>query len=265
MSRESSQRLGKLTPKDQIYSEEDARYFNELYEDQLEWTVPARKRLYRRMNLFHAKNILEVGSGTGALLREIQAINPRAKLVGLDWNMLALKCSHIESLNPYLICGKGEELPFPSNHFDITLCHYFLMWVQEPLTVLQEMNRVTRNGGWVACLAEPDYGGRLDYPASELWRELLLGSLSAPDPFIGRRIRKLFIEIGLQVDVGLQSAVLPSNVVMNLYKDEIGKLAHFLGEKNSNLIKLKKTLDKHTPEEIFSFMPVFFGVARKRT
>ena len=78
MSREPNQRL---TLKDQIYSEEDSRYFNEMYEDQMEWTVSTRKRLYRKMNLFHAKNILEVGSGTGAILRELQTINPKAKSV----------------------------------------------------------------------------------------------------------------------------------------------------------------------------------------
>lgn len=263
MSRESSQRL---TLKDQIYSEEDARYFNELYEDQMEWTVSTRKRLYRKMNLFHAKNILEVGSGTGAILRELQTINPKAKLVGLDWDLLALKYSHIESLNPYNVCGKGELLPFPSNNFDITLCHYFLMWVKEPLTVLNEMRRVTRIGGWIVCLAEPDYGGRLDYPASELWEELLLESLSAPDPLIGRKLRTLFSKVGLQADVGLQSTVLSPNIVMELYETEIDKLTRFLNGKSiANLTKLKHILETHNPDELFSFMPVFFGLARKRT
>jgi ubiquinone/menaquinone biosynthesis C-methylase UbiE len=263
MSRESSQRL---ILKDQIHSEEDARYFNEVYEDQMEWTLSTRKRLYRKMNLFHVKNILEVGSGTGAILRELQTINPRARLVGLDWNLLALKYSQMESLNPYHVYGKGELLPFLSDTFDITLCHYFLMWIEEPLTVLKEMRRVTRIGGWIACLAEPDYGGRLDYPASVLWEELLLDSLSAPDPFIGRKLRSLFSKVELQVEVGLQSAVLSPNVVLELYETEIEKLTHFLAEKNNaNLIKLKDILETHSPTELFSFMPVFFGLARKST
>lgn len=263
MSRESSQRL---TLRDQINSEEDALYFNELYEDQMEWTVPTRKRLYRKMNLFHAKNILEVGSGTGALLREIQSINPRVNLVGLDWKLLALKYSHEELLNPYYVCGTGELLPFPSNHFDITLCHYFLMWVKEPLIVLKEMRRVTRIGGWIACLAEPDYGGRLDYPASELWEELLLDSLSAPDPFIGRKLRSLFVRVGLKANVGLQSTVLSPNVIRGLYEAEINKLTNFLKNKNSpKITKLKHILEKHNPFELFSFMPVFFSLAQKKT
>jgi ubiquinone/menaquinone biosynthesis C-methylase UbiE len=250
--------------KDQICSEEDASYFNELYEDQMEWTISTRKRLYRKMNLFHTKKILEVGSGTGAILREIQTINPRAKIVGLDWNLISLNYSQRESINPHIVCGKGEFLPFSPNSFDITMCHYFLMWIKEPLTVIKEMKRVTCNGGWIACLAEPDYGGRIDYPASELWEELLLESLSAPDPLIGRKLRAFFSKVGLEAEVRLQSAVLSPNVVMDLYEAEIDKLSHFLTEKNEdNLTKLKHILETHPPTELFSFMPVFFAIARK--
>ena len=162
-----------------------------------------------------------------------------------------------------MVCGLGEFLPFPTNYFDITLCHYFLMWVKKPLMVLEEMRRVTRVGGWIACLAEPDYGGRLDYPASELWEELLLESLSAPDPFIGRKIRTLFLEVGLQAEMGLQSAVLSPNVIMELYHAEFERLAYFLGKNNASLAKLKYILEKHDSRKYFSFMPVFFALARK--
>lgn len=261
MSREPSQRL---TPKDQVFSEEDTCYFNELYQDQLEWTVSTRKRLYRQMNLFHVKRILEVGSGTGAILREIQVINPKVQLVGIDQNLATLKHSRKGEIRAQVILGKGEFLPFSSESFDITLCHYFLLWLKQPITVLKEMTRVTRVGGWIACLAEPDYGGRLDFPASELWEELLLESLSAPDPFIGRKLRTLFFQVGLKAQVGLQSIVLSPDTIIELYELEINKLTHFLPEKKkNNLKKLKHKLESHNPAELFSFMPVFFALARK--
>ncbi len=261
MSREPSKQL---TSTDQINSDQDAHYFNDLYEDQMEWTVSTRKQLYRKMNLFHAGQILEVGSGTGAVLREIQIINPRAKLVGIDWNLIALNYSQRESLHPHIIQGKGEFLPFPSNSFDITLCHYFLMWVKNPQTILKEMRRVTSDGGWIACLAEPDYGGRLDYPASDMWDELLLGSLSAHDPFIGRKLRAIFFQAGLKAEVGLQSTVLSPDIVNELYELEMNKFDYFIQEENrSTLAKLKQILELHNSAEMFSFMPVFFGIARK--
>jgi ubiquinone/menaquinone biosynthesis C-methylase UbiE len=260
MSRKPSKRL---TSNDQIQSEEEASYFNELYEEQMEWTVSTRKRLYRKMNLFHTRDILEVGSGTGAILREIQTINPRARLVGIDWNLIALHYSQGESVHQNFIHGKGEVLPFPSNSFDITLCHYFLMWVEDPILILKEMRRVTRVGGWIACLAEPDYGGRLDYPASELWKELLLNSLSAHDPFIGRKLRSIFYHVGLKAEVGLQSSILSPDITNELYTLEMEKLDNLLPERNKpKLAKLQQMLESQNSAETFSFMPVFFGLAQ---
>jgi hypothetical protein len=69
------------------------------------------------------------------------------------------------------------------------------------------MRRVTRPGGAVLALAEPDYGGRIDYP-----RELAeLGRWQAEslqrqgvDPEIGRKLAGVFVRAGLrQVESGV--------------------------------------------------------------
>ncbi|MHA1541616.1 MAG: class I SAM-dependent methyltransferase, partial [Candidatus Hodarchaeales archaeon] len=117
--------------------------------------------------------ILEVGSGTGAVIEEIMSLTSNPELYALDINWIALQ----SNLCTNKILGKGEHLPFPDNFFDITLCHYLLLWIENPIDVLKEMYRVTRVGGWIACLAEPDYGGRIDYPYTEEWKSLLQRSL----------------------------------------------------------------------------------------
>ena len=55
------------------------------------------------------------------------------------------------------------------------------------------MVRVTRPGGAVIVAAEPDYGGRIDYPDLPL-REWQLQALAGEgaDPRLGRRLRALF-------------------------------------------------------------------------
>ncbi len=261
MSRESSQRL---KSRDQVSTEDDVRYFDELYQEQLDWTASTRKHLYRQMDLFHAEQILEVGSGTGAMLREIRAINPRASLFGLDLNLLALEYSQKKATDETLILGDGAALPFPSQGFDIVVCHYFLMWVEDPIATLREMMRVTRIGGWIACLAEPDYGGRLDFPDSKIWKDLLLSSLSAADPLIGRKLRTFFYQVGLKAHVGLQSVVLSTDTVYNLYEAELAKLDRFSSPENKTKLKqLVEFFTSHDPEELFSFMPVFYALARR--
>jgi hypothetical protein len=69
------------------------------------------------------------------------------------------------------------------------------------------MQRVTRPGGWVLALAEPDYGGRVDYPealaeAGRLQAEALRAQ--GAEPNMGRRLMALFRQTGLaQVSAGV--------------------------------------------------------------
>jgi ubiquinone/menaquinone biosynthesis C-methylase UbiE len=98
-------------------------------------------------------------------------------------------------------------LPFKSNTFGVTFCHFLLMWVSDPLDILHEMVRVTVRDGHVLALAEPDYGGRIDYPSelSQLgqWQGEALASLGA-NPTVGRKLRALFTHAGLtQIQVGV--------------------------------------------------------------
>jgi len=67
--------------------------------------------------------------------------------------------------------------------------------------VLEEMTRVTRPGGVILALAEPDYGGRIDYPAelAEIGR-LQADALTrqGADINMGRKLAELFTAAGLQ-------------------------------------------------------------------
>ena len=86
--------------------------------------------------------------------------------------------------------------------FDITFCHFLLLWVRDPLQALREMKRVTRPGGSILALAEPDYDHRIDKP-DELaplgrWQAESLQRQGA-DPGLGGHLAELF----LQADIPL--------------------------------------------------------------
>ncbi len=159
------------------------------------------------IQLHHCTRILEVGCGSGAVLTD-WAKNPaevhglkHPLFIGLDLDIQYLRLLKQSHPTAEAVCGDGFTLPFPDETFDLTYCHYLLLWVEEPRTILTEMIRVTREGGWVAAFAEPDYGGRIDYPPelSQLGK-LQTESLQeqGANPFIGRELRALFVKSGLK-------------------------------------------------------------------
>jgi ubiquinone/menaquinone biosynthesis C-methylase UbiE len=174
------------------------------YLQQARWTAQLRSYLLGRTGLQSAAHVLELGCGTGALLADFPF---QHGLHGLDLNFAALTQAARHAPGARLVCGDASCLPLPPAAFDLVFCHFLLLWVKDPLQVLSEMRRVTRPGGVVLAFAEPDYGGRIDYPfeLAELgrWQVDSLRTQGA-DPLIGRQLAALFQQAGLaQVESGV--------------------------------------------------------------
>ncbi len=152
-----------------------------------------------------AASILDVGCGTGALEPEIMAYT-RAYVTAIDIDHSRVQYAK-NQFKANWISGDGSNLPLPGNTFDISLCHFLLLWLQDPIAVLLEMKRVTRPGGAILILAEPDYTHRIDFPdelaiIGKLQSESL--SKQGANPAIGRSIGNLMHLSGIQVEeVGL--------------------------------------------------------------
>lgn len=188
------------------------------YKLQARWTQSLRRYCYEQLDLTSARRVLDVGCGTGVLAEEL-AQHTRARVHGLDLDRshLALSVRHVPMA--YFTQGNAPSLPFPTAAFDLTLCHYLLLWVQDPVQVLKEMQRVTRPGGAVLALAEPDYGGRIDYPPELAslgeWQQAALSRQGA-NPHLGRGLSSIFHQAGLKSIVsgvlGSQWSGAPSDV-----------------------------------------------------
>jgi SAM-dependent methyltransferase len=173
---------------------------------QARWTKDLRNYLYRKTKINLATRMLDIGSGTGALSSDFQQ-QPSVQIYSLDINYAYLSFTRGHTQIARLVQGDAHYLPYQEDTFDITLCHFLLMWVERPDDVVAEMKRVTRAGGSVLAFAEPDYSGRIDYPdeLSQLgeWQKLSLIEQGA-DPIIGRRLAELFVDNGLMlVEVGV--------------------------------------------------------------
>lgn len=148
-----------------------------------------------------------MGCGTGAILSEIQTNAPsytgvRCQWHGLDLQPASLMEARTHAPTASLTCADALCLPYPDNHIDITFCHYLLLWVSDPRQALLEMKRVTRSGGHVLALAEPDYSARVDEPAELAvlgrWQTESLRGQGA-DPSLGGRLAELFYQAGIEL------------------------------------------------------------------
>lgn len=94
------------------------------------------------------KRILDVGTGTGALLERLNVIYPDAALTGVD---IAINMCQRTQRKLGDICNTvtadAESLPLESGTFDLVVSASMLQWVGNLSAALNEMYRVTRPGG----------------------------------------------------------------------------------------------------------------------
>jgi SAM-dependent methyltransferase len=167
------------------------------YVQQAVWSKDLRTYLFERAGMETARRILEVGCGTGAIL---SGLKTPAAVLGIDLDRACLNEARLHAPKSILACGDAQSLPFAGDVFDITFCHFLLLWVQNPLQALREMKRVTHTGGHILALAEPDYDNRIDKP-DELaqlgwWQSESLHRQGA-DPGLGMHLAELFHQAGI--------------------------------------------------------------------
>ena len=173
--------------------------WHDRYVQQAAWTRGLRDYLFDKTKLSRAERVLEVGCGTGAILSTLRT---SASLHGFDFDTVALHESHLHAPTAFFARGDAHSLPYSNQTFDITFCHFFLLWVKNPLKALTEMKRVTKANGYVLAVAEPDYTARTDQP-DEL---TVLGKLQneslkrqGADISIGAQLADLFFRAGIKI------------------------------------------------------------------
>jgi SAM-dependent methyltransferase len=96
---------------------------------------------------------LDVGCGTGALVKTIAGATRQTEIVGVDPAQSFIDYARTRFSDPRMVFQVGDamQLPFPSAHFDQTLSLLVMMFVPEPERAAREMRRVTRPGGTVSA------------------------------------------------------------------------------------------------------------------
>jgi arsenite methyltransferase len=172
--------------------------------------TPSHARLRRRFLKFvpirRGDDVLEVGCGTGPILRDlITLVGPRGRVVGVDNSRNAVRAARLLCQGhgrPHQLAVRladGGRLPFAAGRFDATIAITVVLHVADPLALTREMARVTRPGGRVG-LQDQDFGAVVvSHPDRVLTERILRGVVDRmyEEPFSGRRLPSLLREAGL--------------------------------------------------------------------
>ncbi|MDY7041796.1 MAG: methyltransferase domain-containing protein [Chloroflexota bacterium] len=233
---------------------------------QAAWTRAVRSQLYRRANLLRAERVLDVGCGTGVVTEELSA-RTRGQVIAVDIDPAMIAATHSRSGQAEYRVGDARQLDFPDHHFNVVACHFLLMWVDDAARAVREMARVTRPGGAVLICGEADYGGRVDWPDLPVgqWQAEALQRQGAY-PFVGRKLRELLRQAGLDADVGVISSLWDTVALRENFAAEWALLERDVaGQVDETAFgRARDTAWKAIEEGTrLVFMPVFFGLGRR--
>lgn len=98
-------------------------------------------------------DVLDIGSGTGALSSAVRAAAPAARISGVDLSpgFVELARRQHADLGIEFQTGDAQALPFAAASFDTALTMLVINFVPDPVRAVGEMKRVTRPGGTIAA------------------------------------------------------------------------------------------------------------------
>jgi SAM-dependent methyltransferase len=175
--------------------------------------IAARAAYLDLLEIQHGERVLEVGCGSGVVLRDIaRRVGSSGQAVGLDYSSAFLKVAHELAEQAGLADrielqqGDARALTLEDAQFDVVLAATSLAHIPDGELAVPEMVRVTRPGGRVAVFERDTDASIISHPDRETTRRIVqAGSdYSTVDGWLARRMPGLFVQAGLE-DVRVQA------------------------------------------------------------
>ncbi len=125
-----------------------AVFFNRL--NQLEWYKNTLQKWVNERKFLSGSEILEVGCATGVLSRHIA--DSSCKVTGVDLSESMTRIAKTQYPELAFQVADAAQLPFAHNTFDAVISASLINIVSEQEKVMQEMQRVCKQGGVISVL-----------------------------------------------------------------------------------------------------------------
>jgi malonyl-CoA O-methyltransferase len=119
------------------------------------------------------RSILDIGCGTGRLLKVLAACYPEAEIAGIDMApaMVSTARSALSPLDSAeILIADAEQLPFPAGRFDLVLSTSTYQWLESLDRAFGEVMRVLAPGGAFRFAL---FGSKTLHELKESYREAL--------------------------------------------------------------------------------------------
>lgn len=145
------------------------------------WRTALNSAAFLLPHLSPGMKILDIGCGPGTITVDLARYIPQGHITGLERSGDVLVKAREQAqekgvANVDFVEGDANALDYEDGTFDVVFCHQVLQHVGDPIGMLKEMKRVTKEGGIVAA-RESDYSGFIWYPEVEgmiAWQDLYL-------------------------------------------------------------------------------------------
>jgi SAM-dependent methyltransferase len=106
------------------------------------------------MKMGREENVLDVGCGTGWLVRLLADRVPEGRVIGMDLSdemVRRARRNHVSVENAMFVVGSADEIPWDANIFTRAISVEFAYYWPDPAAALREIHRVLQEGGsaWI--------------------------------------------------------------------------------------------------------------------
>ncbi len=158
-----------------MQDEEASRAGIRFFLEQERFFASRRQFLLDQLQLKRGMKLLDVACGYGALTFDLGArVFPSGRVTGIDISRKRLQIAESRKKGRRdarvieFRFGNAYDIPFNDDSFDGAFCRLFLYLIRDPLKVLREMVRVTRSGGIVVAVDEPDFQTTVHTPVQSV-------------------------------------------------------------------------------------------------